>query len=972
MELISAKGKHSFDPTPRLKSSPVPILFIPFNYVDKCNYCKSKFSRTSTFQLYCKNCLFDYVSKLTYDNMYLDVHIRTEETQCIEHEPRNLDFYTQNIQEWCRNCSEISHFNQIVTEYLHHNRLERYKCKLCGYETESRLCPNCYLIYSEFIELTLNGEPIPIVYLPWWDVSSNCLCCRSSLIFKSDCQKWCSRCFTIFSGCRYCLTTNIIIGITEQSNCGKCIDTAAIYKKNIFVFTRINFSKHHHIVNCMNNIDQKSLYKILGEFGKFQFQQFRQFKHHTYPTKTNGQIRFLLFDNNENKCDHCGNSYFSTLLFEQKYCKYCKYCLYWYIKFTKPETRNIDVRITTSNTQCTDHISRNLDFYTENIQEWCINCSEILYFGQLITDHLIDMGYYKIQDEISKYEKDYKLQKFSLNNTEFEWRKSNSTKKSILILYLPWWDAFSNCMACRKNLECISTYQKWCMHCFIIYNGCRYCLTTNVIFGFINQSQCLKCKRTSFINIDGNLNIDELLNSTIDISDEISNYIINNVDKGSTNNPLKIYDFVKDKLEIIRNIKIIKYSETDNFRKIAEGGFGIIYGAIWKISSVTKKTVAVKRFINSQKISKDFINELKSFNQYHNKFEHIIKYFGITQDPNTKEHMIIMQYADGGDLHNYLQKKFKNITWKEKLSIILEISRGVHCIHKENFIHRDLHSGNILLIKGKWHIGGFGLSRPANIASSNNEIYGVIPYVAPEIFKGGTFSKESDIYSMGMVLWELTTGCKPFADFDHDTDLIYKIIDGKRPEITNDTPEYILHSHVNLTEKIEVIEEFNQAEKTRLKLVEEKILGPEFTTKIHPGAVYTSRSLNSLISNSSTNNLEYISIDLEFDINDAKGSSLPDLNSKIPNSNTSNTQYPNMIYDSIPSNESILTKQEYISKEFEFDINKSQWSPPDVNSLQNSSSTQHPVNSSRKRKIAEVKTETQRKLVKTNVDLQTS
>ncbi|GES92474.1 kinase-like domain-containing protein [Rhizophagus clarus] len=1057
MELISAKGKHSFDPTPRLKSSPVPILFIPFNYVDKCNYCKSKFSRTSTFQLYCKNCLFDYVSKLTYDNMYLDVHIRTEETQCIEHEPRNLDFYTQNIQEWCRNCSEISHFNQIVTEYLHHNRLERYKCKLCGYETESRLCPNCYLIYSEFIELTLNGEPIPIVYLPWWDVSSNCLCCRSSLIFKSDCQKWCSRCFTIFSGCRYCLTTNIIIGITEQSNCGKCIDTAAIYKKNIFVFTRINFSKHHHIVNCMNNIDQKSLYKILGEFGKFQFQQFRQFKHHTYPTKTNGQIRFLLFDNNENKCDHCGNSYFSTLLFEQKYCKYClywyikeqtdknvyldvliinttnicctkhetrnlgfhtqniqewylpvplpekilseasqkwcsncftiyvgckycittniifglanqsqeysttllfnqrycKYCLYWYIKFTKPETRNIDVRITTSNTQCTDHISRNLDFYTENIQEWCINCSEILYFGQLITDHLIDMGYYKIQDEISKYEKDYKLQKFSLNNTEFEWRKSNSTKKSILILYLPWWDAFSNCMACRKNLECISTYQKWCMHCFIIYNGCRYCLTTNVIFGFINQSQCLKCKRTSFINIDGNLNIDELLNSTIDISDEISNYIINNVDKGSTNNPLKIYDFVKDKLEIIRNIKIIKYSETDNFRKIAEGGFGIIYGAIWKISSVTKKTVAVKRFINSQKISKDFINELKSFNQYHNKFEHIIKYFGITQDPNTKEHMIIMQYADGGDLHNYLQKKFKNITWKEKLSIILEISRGVHCIHKENFIHRDLHSGNILLIKGKWHIGGFGLSRPANIASSNNEIYGVIPYVAPEIFKGGTFSKESDIYSMGMVLPHMKEIRKAIVLW------IYMIKD-------------ILHSHVNLTEKIEVIEEFNQAEKTRLKLVEEKILGPEFTTKIHPGAVYTSRSLNSLISNSSTNNLEYISIDLEFDINDAKGSSLPDLNSKIPNSNTSNTQYPNMIYDSIPSNESILTKQEYISKEFEFDINKSQWSPPDVNSLQNSSSTQHPVNSSRKRKIAEVKTETQRKLVKTNVDLQTS
>src|SRR5205814_4110508 len=66
---------------------------------------------------------------------------------------------------------------------------------------------------------------------------------------------------------------------------------------------------------------------------------------------------------------------------------------------------------------------------------------------------------------------------------------------------------------------------------------------------------------------------------------------------------------------------------------------------------------------------------------------------------------------------------------------------------------------------------------------------GVISYIAPEIFRGAAFSKESDIYSMGMIMWELTTGCKPFANVEHDTDLIYKIIDGKRPEITRDTPE---------------------------------------------------------------------------------------------------------------------------------------------------------------------------------------
>ncbi|RGB24676.1 kinase-like domain-containing protein, partial [Rhizophagus diaphanus] len=63
-------------------------------------------------------------------------------------------------------------------------------------------------------------------------------------------------------------------------------------------------------------------------------------------------------------------------------------------------------------------------------------------------------------------------------------------------------------------------------------------------------------------------------------------------------------------------------------------------------------------------------------------------------------------------------------------------------------------------------IGDLGLSQPANSTSANNEIYGVIPYIAPEIFKGSSFSKESDVYSMGMIMWELTTGCKPFANVE--------------------------------------------------------------------------------------------------------------------------------------------------------------------------------------------------------------
>ncbi|POG66921.1 kinase-like domain-containing protein, partial [Rhizophagus irregularis DAOM 181602=DAOM 197198] len=157
--------------------------------------------------------------------------------------------------------------------------------------------------------------------------------------------------------------------------------------------------------------------------------------------------------------------------------------------------------------------------------------------------------------------------------------------------------------------------------------------------------------------------------------------------------------------------------------------------------------------------------------------------------------MFIMKYANGGDLHNYLQENFTKITWKKKMHILWRISDGLQTIHEKDFIHRDFHSGNILVeiteidscIIDQYLIGDLGLSQHAN--NTSNEIYGVIPYIAPEIFKGVAFSKASDIYSMGMIMWELTTGCKPFANIVHDTDLIYKIIDGERPKITDDTPE---------------------------------------------------------------------------------------------------------------------------------------------------------------------------------------
>ncbi len=128
---------------------------------------------------------------------------------------------------------------------------------------------------------------------------------------------------------------------------------------------------------------------------------------------------------------------------------------------------------------------------------------------------------------------------------------------------------------------------------------------------------------------------------------------------------------------------------------------------------------------------------------------------------------------------------------------------------------------------------------------------------------------------MGMIMWELTTGCKPFANFGHDIYLIIKILDGKRPEITEDTPECfadLMKSCWNPDPKkrpsIKKIRNtlggwsfrkkhddiFNQAEVKRMELINSKKLGPEFSEKPHTNAIYTSRPLSFFISKCSSIN----------------------------------------------------------------------------------------------------------------------
>ncbi|PKB95334.1 kinase-like protein, partial [Rhizophagus irregularis] len=519
-------------------------------------------------------------------------------------------------------------------------------------------------------------------------------------------------------------------------------------------------------------------------------------------------IFFVSFNWVDDNCIHCGEKYTSTII---RYQKYCKKCLSCYLNNITDNNIYLDVYLFTKDLECNEHkISRTK--IPRNIQECCRNCLTILCFKQIPEHFSIssDLSVYHNQTQnMIESEKYCKLcGKLLLLNQGLREPmlcilcsncylissgciESTLTKKLISIIYLPWWDATIICYCC-KILVFTSNCQKYCENCFIFFIGCRYCLTTNLIFGITNQSQCKKCKRVSTIILDskkiisinsGNSVLDDFLISIRSYQSEMAKFtdVIKNIDKYFV--PSLIRDTFESRYFSPRILmKYIPYSQFKNVKKIAEGGFSIVYQATLLddikcnnyLDVMERKDIFIlKRFKNSQYAKEYFLRELES-NHYsytdYGDYDYpmVIKTCGFTKDPRLNgldSYILVMEYASGGDLHKYLQKNFTKIKWKKKLSILSRIINGLRGIHITNFIHRDLHSGNILVDLSADHyrnyrnckIGDLGLSRPANDTLLDNEIYGVIPYIAPEIFKGSAFSKESDIYSLGMIMWELTT-----------------------------------------------------------------------------------------------------------------------------------------------------------------------------------------------------------------------
>ncbi|CAG8555598.1 24185_t:CDS:2, partial [Dentiscutata erythropus] len=169
-----------------------------------------------------------------------------------------------------------------------------------------------------------------------------------------------------------------------------------------------------------------------------------------------------------------------------------------------------------------------------------------------------------------------------------------------------------------------------------------------------------------------------------------------------------------------------------------------------------------------------------------------------------EQHLLVIEYANCGNLENFLENQFvfKRLSWLDKLQLALGIAEGLKCLHNADIIHRDLHPGNILLHDPNPDpkiltvpipkISDFGAGKRIGLTTSHrNGVMGAIRYREPQRHdeKDTPLQKWSDIFSLGVIMWQISSGRAPFEDEIHKEELSKKIKDGARETKIEGTPD---------------------------------------------------------------------------------------------------------------------------------------------------------------------------------------
>lgn len=173
-------------------------------------------------------------------------------------------------------------------------------------------------------------------------------------------------------------------------------------------------------------------------------------------------------------------------------------------------------------------------------------------------------------------------------------------------------------------------------------------------------------------------------------------------------------------------------------------------------------------------------------------FPHICRVYGGCIISDT-EVWIILEHIDGGNLHDFLQSSTSPLPFSLTVSLALQITQALNYLHNrpDPIIHRDTKSVNILMnLKTETIVlADFGMTQVKSTSSHNSKQIDNPRWLAPEMIKSGLCTEKADIYSLGMVFYELVARKIPFSNVIFNYQVEKMVSEGIRPEIPSDCPQ---------------------------------------------------------------------------------------------------------------------------------------------------------------------------------------